>query len=139
MLVLSWMVCSVRLSTNSGCSSGKKGGSVSERYHEIPVLAVQRLDWRFIVILLPWVGLRAWAVTGNVYYQCSSVRIRKTLTVSNSDFPMVLDRWETNDTPCLRVLLLRKSFLVLGQPVAYLFSILCVLHSVLTTHFWLGR
>ena len=30
MLVLSWMVCNVRLSTNSGCSSGNKGGSVSK-------------------------------------------------------------------------------------------------------------
>lgn len=128
MLVLSWMVCNVRLSTNSGCSSGKKGGSVSERYHEIPVLAVQRLDWRFIVILLPWVGLRAWAVTGNVYYQCSSVRIRKTLTVSNSVFPWC---W-TDGRPMTRplgVFSLRNSFLVQAKPVAYLFSILCVLRS----------
>ena len=52
MLVLSWMVCNVRLSTNNGCSSDKEGGSVSKRYHELPVLAIQRLDWQFIIIAL---------------------------------------------------------------------------------------
>lgn len=50
MLVLSCMVC-VWCAT-FGYSSEKEGGSVGERDHEIPVLAIQRLDWRVIITSL---------------------------------------------------------------------------------------
>ena len=82
MLVLSWMVCNVRLSTNNGCSSGKEGGSVSKRYHEIPVLAIQRLDWRFIITSLGRV-VGAGKLLG-MYITKSSVRVTRTLIVSTS-------------------------------------------------------
>lgn len=49
MLALSCMVC-VWCATFA-CSSEKEGGSVGERYYEIPVLAIQRLDWRSITPL----------------------------------------------------------------------------------------